>query len=58
MKPARLTWTVAEAAAVLGISDDSYYAGIKRGELPHIRIHGRLVVPKVRLDEYLSGRAS
>ena len=55
--------TVAEAAGRIGISPWSYYRGIRRGELPHIRIGSRLLVPEVALDEFLrtglwAGRAA
>lgn len=55
----RQTWTVAEAAQVLGISSETYRRKAKAGLLP-VRSIGdypgaRLVVPKIQLDAYLAG---
>jgi excisionase family DNA binding protein len=51
-----LTYSIPEAAALLGISTWSYYQGIKRGELPALRLTPRrLVVPKVQLEALLAG---
>lgn len=46
---ARHTHSVAEAAEALGISTPAAYAAIRRGELPHLRIGRRIVVPKLAL---------
>jgi excisionase family DNA binding protein len=52
--PDRLTLTVEEAAATLGISRASAYEGVRRGEIPAIRIGRRVLVPRVALDRLLS----
>jgi excisionase family DNA binding protein len=45
----RLTWTVPEAAQLLGISKDSAYDAAHRGELP-VRVMGRrMLVPRAAL---------
>ena len=50
----RLTWTVREAARLLGISADSAYEAAHRGELP-VRIIGRrMLVPRAALLRLLS----
>ncbi len=50
----RLTWTVREAAKLLGISPDSAYEAAHRGELP-VRIIGRrMLVPRAALLRLLS----
>jgi excisionase family DNA binding protein len=51
----RLTHTVEEAAALLGISRNSAYEAVRRGQLPVLRIGRRLVVPRAALDRILSG---
>lgn len=48
-------YTVEEAAAKLGISRNSAYEGVRRGEIPGIRIGRRIVVPKAPLDRLLEG---
>lgn len=43
------TLTVEEAGRLLGISRSSAYRAVERGELPAIRLAGRLHVPTPRL---------
>lgn len=47
MKSARLTYTVAEAADALGVSDWLLRRLIDRGEFPALRLGGRIVVSKL-----------
>ena len=49
----RATLTVEEAARILGIGRASAYNAAKSGDLPTIRIGGRLLVPRARLDALL-----
>ena len=49
------TLSVPQAAKILGVGTASAYAGIKRGEIPSIRIGGRLLVPKPALERMLQG---
>ncbi len=51
----RLTLSVSEAAAVLGISRTSAYECVRSGELRAIRLGRRLVVPRVAIEELLTG---
>jgi len=44
------TFTVAEAADVLGISRGHAYELVRRGEIPSIRLGRRLVVPRRALE--------
>lgn len=53
--PRRLTLTVEEAAAALGISRAFAYESVNRGDIPSIRIGRRILVPKAALDRMLSG---
>lgn len=53
----RLTWTVEEAAARLGISRPTAYEAVKTGALPHIKIGRRILVPVSALEQML-GQAS
>lgn len=41
----RLTLTVEETAAVLGISRAHAYESVRRGEIPHVRMGRRILVP-------------
>lgn len=51
----KLTLTVKEAAEALGISRPTAYEAIGTGEIPHIRIGRRILVPRVALEKLLAG---
>ena len=51
----RLVWSVEEAGRLLGISRAHAYELVARGELPHLRLGRRLVVPKHALAALLAG---
>jgi excisionase family DNA binding protein len=48
--PERLTLTVPEAAAVLGVHIQTAYAWANRGDLPVLRLGGRLLVKRLELE--------
>lgn len=48
---AKRFYTVAEVAAVLGLSEPTVYRAIRAGEFPAIRVRGRYVVPARAIDE-------
>lgn len=56
MPTERLTITVEDAAALLGISRGLAYDLVRRGEIPALRLGGRIVVPKRRLQEMVDGQ--
>lgn len=47
------TITISEAARILGISRSAAYRAAAKGEIPTIRIGGRLLVPTAKLRELL-----
>jgi excisionase family DNA binding protein len=49
----RLTLTVEEAAAALGISRAFAYEAVTRKEIPHIRIGRRILIPRAALQRML-----
>jgi excisionase family DNA binding protein len=49
----RLTYTVPEAARILGISRGAAYAAAAEGTIPTLRIGRRLLVPRVALERLL-----
>lgn len=51
----RLTLTVEEAAALIGISRAFAYEAVRRGEIPSIRIGRRVLVPRAALHRLLAG---
>ena len=52
----RLTMSVPEAAVKLGIGRNQAYKAVRKGEIPSIRVGGRILVPQRAFDELLSGR--
>ena len=53
----RLTITVREAAELLGLSRNAAYEAVRRGDIPAIRIGGRILVPKHALENFLDRSA-
>lgn len=45
--------SVAEAARVLGLGRSAAYEAVRRGDIPHIRIGRRLLVPVARMRALL-----
>ena len=50
----RLTYTIEEAAQVLGIGRSSAYLAARTGEIPVVRIGRRLLVPVDALESMLA----
>jgi excisionase family DNA binding protein len=53
MAPNRITLTVEEAGALLGISRTLAYELVRRGEIPSLRLGRRVVVPVRALEALL-----
>ncbi len=55
----RRTYDIREAGRMLGLGTNASYAAAHRGQIPTIKIGGRLLVPKVAFDRMLeqAGRA-
>ena len=50
MMPTKLVLSIAEAAEVLGVSDDLIYELTARGELPCLRLGRRKVIPTIAIQ--------
>lgn len=50
----RMTMSVEEAAAVLGISRALAYELVRRGELPRLRLGRRVVIPRRALENLVA----
>ncbi len=50
----RLTVSVAEAAAILGIGKSAAYEAVHSGDIPSIRVGRRWLVPRAALDQMLA----
>jgi excisionase family DNA binding protein len=53
----RITLTVNETAKRLGIGRNQAYEGIKKGEIPVVRVGRRLLVPVAALDKMMNADA-
>ena len=51
----RLTYTVTETAALLGISRTTAYECVRRGEIPSLTLGRRVVISRVAVDRMLHG---
>lgn len=54
----RRTYSVDEAAAILGISRTTAYECVKSNELPALRFRGRIVISAAVIDALLAGHAA
>jgi excisionase family DNA binding protein len=48
-----LTYTVAEAAELFGVSRDSIYKAIREGKFKALRFGRRTVIPRIEVDQLL-----
>ena len=53
-----LAVSVPEAGRLLGLSRSSAYEAVKRGDIPSVRIAGRILVPLTRLEELFVARTA
>ena len=51
---ARKTYTVMEAAAILGISRSTAYECVRTGQIQALRLRRRIVIPESAITELLS----
>jgi excisionase family DNA binding protein len=52
----RRTYSIEEAAQMLGVSRNHAYDMAKEGQLPAIKLGKRLVIPKAPFDRMLDGK--
>lgn len=50
----RLTYSVPEAGALIGVGRNQAYEAAKAGQLPTIKIGNRILVPRAALNELLA----
>ena len=55
MDEKKLTLTVQEVANRLGLSRNSAYQGIATGEIPHIKVGKRILIPRIAFERMLEG---
>ena len=51
--PIKLTYTVPEAAALLGISRSTAYECVRRGEIPSLTLGRRVLIARAQLEQLL-----
>ncbi len=56
--PVRRTYSVDEAAVILGISRTTAYECVKTNELPSLRFRGRIVISAAVIDALLDAHPS
>ena len=52
-KHEKATFSVTEAGEILGLGRNAAYQAARKGEIPIIRIGGRILVPRVSLERML-----
>ena len=57
-RDSRLTYDVPEAGKMAGLGRNASYEAAKRGQIPVIKLGGRLLVPKAAWDRILRGEAA
>ena len=53
----RRTYTVDEVATILGIGRNTAYEVCRNGDIPTIRVGGRILIPRDAIDDLLAGAA-
>jgi excisionase family DNA binding protein len=53
-----LTYTVDEAAVLLGVARSVAYEGVRNGTIPATRVGRRWLIPRRRFHEWLDGRST
>jgi excisionase family DNA binding protein len=51
----RLTMTVDEVAAALGVSRGTAYEAVRSGQVPSIKVGRRVLIPCERFERWLAG---
>lgn len=54
-QPTRLTRKPEEAAPMLGIGRPAVYALIRSGELRHVKVGRKILIPLAAIEEFLGG---
>ena len=49
----KLTYNVVEASQILGLSKNATYQACLTGQIPHLKIGKRILIPKVALETML-----
>ena len=55
MSNEKVVLSVSETARILGLSRNSTYQGVFTGEIPHIKVGKRILIPRIALEKMLEG---
>ena len=47
-------YTARDLSRILGLSLNAIYGGFRKGDIPHLKIGGRIIVPKAAFDTWLA----
>ncbi|MGF9714630.1 helix-turn-helix domain-containing protein [Paenibacillus naphthalenovorans] len=51
-------WDAAKLAEFLGVSQSTVYAVVREGTIPHIKVRGRILFQKEKVEEWLENQPS
>lgn len=49
------TLSVREVAEMIGVSQTTIYTMVREGQIPHVRVRGRIIFHKGTIEKWLSG---
>lgn len=56
LEPKRLAYTIKEASEMLGISKSRLYEMVQFGEIPYMKIGGKILLPKKEFESWLQSK--
>ena len=57
-KAEKIALSIADAAAAIGVSASMFRGLVNQNEVPHIRVGGRILIPRAALEAYIDGKLS
>jgi excisionase family DNA binding protein len=54
----KATLSVYEAADLAGVCRNGMYRAVRRGEIPSLRVGGRILIPRAALEKMLNGETN
>lgn len=55
---AKIALSIADAAAAIGVSASMFRGLVNQSEVPHVRVGGRILIPRAALEDYVAGKLS
>jgi hypothetical protein len=57
-RESRLTYSVPEFGKAIGVSRNTAYGAVRRGQVPVIHIAGRILIPRIAVERMLDAARS